>query len=320
MPTVSVVVPTYNRADLLEATLESVLEQTYADWECIVVDDGSTDDTPDVAAAFCARDPRVRYLRQSNADVSAARNHGLHHARGRYVVFLDSDDLLVPDRLEWQVAVLDQDPEAVLVYGDAWEFESGDLSQGKVYLAHIAEKPQGWVFDQLIALSPMYSPLVRTEAVRRVGGFEENLRSAEDWDLWLSLSKEGPFRFEPRIATYYRIHQGGKSKDFVQNLRYARRVVRRHTQGLPSAQRRAYQRRARAYFQAGYDGFLAERLVSLASDRRWREALTVLWERVRLKPSSLFHPVGLGLRRAALAAWHGPQRDPAVVSPKRSQA
>src|SRR5688500_7922397 len=116
VPLVSVVVPTYNYARFIGETFDSLRAQTYADWECVVVDDGSTDDTVEVVARWRERDPRIRYLRQPNQRQAAAKNTGLKEARGRYIQFLDADDLVEPRKLERQVEFLEATPSADIVY------------------------------------------------------------------------------------------------------------------------------------------------------------------------------------------------------------
>jgi len=182
-PAITVIVPTYNRADLIGETLESVAAQTFTDWECIVVDDGSTDNTREVVERFIARDPRFRYVRQENSSAASARNHGVRLARGEFIAFLDSDDLFTPDRLEWQIAALRNEPRAVLAYGQTYNFRTGHESEGKLYQANRPKKPSGWAFEQLIACSSIYSPMVRASVVRELGGFDLSLPSAEDWDM-----------------------------------------------------------------------------------------------------------------------------------------
>ena len=113
MPRVSVIIPTYNRANMVGDAVQSVLEQSYADWELIVVDDGSQDNTRDVLADYS--DPRIRYIYQENRKLPGARNTGIRAGTGEYVAFLDSDDLFTPGKLERQVAVLDRSPDVGLV-------------------------------------------------------------------------------------------------------------------------------------------------------------------------------------------------------------
>ena len=116
-PLVSIIIPTYNYGALIGETLSSLQRQTLTDWECVVVDDGSTDDTAGVVARVAGRDPRVRYLRQENQRQSVAKNTGLADARGKYVQFLDADDLIEPLKFERQVEFLEAHAEADIVYG-----------------------------------------------------------------------------------------------------------------------------------------------------------------------------------------------------------
>src|SRR4051812_5654849 len=119
---ISVIVPCFNYGHYLPDTLRGLLAQQFKHWECIIVDDGSTDDTAGVAAAFAADDARIRYLRQANAGLSAARNAGLSAARGRYIQLLDADDSIAPQKLALQFDYLETHPEADLVFGNALYF------------------------------------------------------------------------------------------------------------------------------------------------------------------------------------------------------
>src|SRR5439155_3912895 len=116
MPTVSIIIPTYNHRQYVLETLESVFAQTLADREIIVINDGSPDDTAEVLRPLAASG-RIRYIQQANAGPSEARNRGLAEARGRFVAFLDDDDLWPADKLAWQVEALQHAPEAALIYG-----------------------------------------------------------------------------------------------------------------------------------------------------------------------------------------------------------
>src|SRR4051794_34828743 len=121
---ISVVVPAYNYAQFLPVALDSIIAQTYADWECIIVDDGSTDDTAAVADAYVRRDPRFRYIHQANRGLAGARNTGVRNATGDAIQFLDADDRLLPPKLERHAAYLEAHPECDIVYGDVWFFRS----------------------------------------------------------------------------------------------------------------------------------------------------------------------------------------------------
>ncbi len=133
MPRISVILPVYNRPTMLVESVGSVLAQTFTDWEIIIVDDGSTDDTPAVAARLVAEHrPRIQYLRQANAGPGAARNTGLEAARGEFIQFLDSDDLLAPEKFARQVALLDAHPERGVCYCTTLRFRptKGTLALG----------------------------------------------------------------------------------------------------------------------------------------------------------------------------------------------
>ena len=129
MPRVSVIIPTYNRAGYLCESIESVLTQTYTDYEIIVVDDGSTDDTEEVLQLWIA-DGTIHYVWQENRGESAARNHGIELAIGEYIAFLDSDDLFMPTKLEEQVAYLDNHPEVGMAHSCYSKFGEAGASWG----------------------------------------------------------------------------------------------------------------------------------------------------------------------------------------------
>ncbi len=273
-PAVTVVVPTYNRADLIAETLESVRAQTFTDWECIVVDDGSTDDTRSVVEEFVARDPRFRYVWQENHSASSARNHGLRLARGEFIAFLDSDDLFEPDRLEWQVEALRRDPEAVLAYGLSFNFRTPDTHKGAIYLASVPdeEKPRGWCFEKLLTCSAIQLPLIRTRAIRDAGGFDTSIPSAEDWDMWLTLAKVGKVVFEPRIHLRVRMHSGNKSGNTLRHYRWSSFVAAKHLKDLPLLKRLRLRANLRRYFRRVYTPRLLRAAHELGLQGDWPQA------------------------------------------------
>jgi len=184
---VSIITPTYNRGRLLTQTLASVYDQTWRDYEIIVVDDGSEDDTPALGAAS---GHLLVYHRIEHAGASAARNAGLAIARGEYIAFLDSDDLWERQFLERMTAALDSAPAAGFVYCDYATFNT----YGPLQPACLAPqyKLSGNLFARLIETDFISTGalLIRRECLRRVGGFDPNLAIAHDWDLWLRLARE----------------------------------------------------------------------------------------------------------------------------------
>ena len=205
-PLVSVVVPTYNYGRFIGETLESLRAQTYAEWECIAVDDGSTDDTEDVVARAAERDPRVRYLRQPNQLQAVAKNTGIKEARGRYLQFLDADDLLEPRKLERQVEFLEANPAADIVYGGARYFHTerpderlyGMFGEQVPWMPELSGAGKTMVLPLVrMNIMAVNAALVRREVLDDVGGFDPALPPVEDWEFWLRCALKGK-RFEFR--------------------------------------------------------------------------------------------------------------------------
>ncbi len=203
-PKVSVIMPTYNRADLLPAAVGSVLAQTFSDFELLIVDDGSQDHTRQVVAGF--DDLRIHYFHQKNSGVSAARNRGLEIARGQYLAFLDSDDLFLPDKLAVQVQQLDENPALGMVAGG---FQYIDW-QGRP----LAER-RPWTFQPALGLTTVLlgaailtnSVLLRANWIERVGNFNPAFSWAEDLDLWLRLVVAGcAMGWTQAVVCAYRMH------------------------------------------------------------------------------------------------------------------
>ena len=184
---VSVIIPTYNRADFIGASIRSVLEQTYTNLELIVVDDGSTDDTGSVIAAFS--DPRFRYIRQPNRGRSNARNHALSLAKGKYITFLDSDDMYLPDKVQTQVSYLRSHPGTGMIYTSAHCVDAqGEMLPNK-YKASVS----GLIYENIAFFTPVTItlPTVMTykDVFDHVGGFDEQMYRFEDTDMWRRISK-----------------------------------------------------------------------------------------------------------------------------------
>lgn len=190
MPRVSVIIPTYNRAYFLHQAIESVLNQTFRDFELIVVDDGSTDATPYLLEKWRGK---IRWVRQQNSGVSRARNVGIRVARGRYLSFLDSDDLWLREKLEAQVGFLDANPHYLVCYTDeVWVRKGRQVNPKSIH-----RKYSGWIFDRCLPLciiSPS-SAMMRREVLGTVGEFDENLPVCEDYDLWLRIASRFPIFF-----------------------------------------------------------------------------------------------------------------------------
>ena len=199
---VSVIIPAYNQGHYLGKAIKSVLEQTYTHFEIIVVDDGSTDNTAEVARSF--DDARIQYIYQDNRGLSAARNTGLRLAQGEFLSFLDSDDLFLPDKLSLLVRALQADPGWGMAAGQAVLIDENDAPTGKIYTTPIPEP-----VEQLLLGNPLHvgSVLVRSIWQDKAGEFDESLRSYEDWDMWLRLARLGcKFGWVDAPVSLYRFH------------------------------------------------------------------------------------------------------------------
>lgn len=208
MALVSVIIPCYNHAHFLPHALRSVLAQTYADWESVIVDDGSTDNTHEVALAF--QDSRIRYLYQENKGLSAARNVGIRAAQGQFLAFLDADDEWEPDFLIQCLSVLQARKDLIGVYtlnsfidlSDQYLIKSNGecVSENEFRQRNL----EGGFF-------PVHAALIRTVIVHRIGGFDEQLTSEEDWDFWIKASSQGDLSCVALPLARYRVHPGSMS-------------------------------------------------------------------------------------------------------------
>ncbi len=228
-PLCSVIIPCYNQASYLTAALDSVLAQTSVDWEAIVVDDGSSDGTSEVAAAYAARDRRIRPLRQDNQGLAGARNTGIGAARGAYLAFLDADDAWEPEFLATCVETLEARADLLGVYTRNLHIDGA---------GNQLPMPGGQVFapDRLYSrllqggFFPPCAVVVRTEAVRAAGLFDGQLdgRGTEDWDLWLRLAARGGLAGIDRPLARYRVQTGSMSTDAEPMHRNRMAVLAKH--------------------------------------------------------------------------------------------
>ena len=212
-PAVSVVIPTYNSARYITETIGSVLNQTFDDLELIVVDDGSTDDTPAVVTA-CG--PPVRLVSQANAGVCAARNRGIREAAGRYLCLLDHDDYWFGDKLQRQVTAMQKHPDCGVIYSPyipwapdaAGRFPTPDSFDLAAYGDGIDAAFSGWIYHQFLLDCCMLTStsMFRREVFDHCGGFDEALPYGEDWELWLRISRDFTFVKLRRPDTLYRQH------------------------------------------------------------------------------------------------------------------
>jgi glycosyltransferase involved in cell wall biosynthesis len=231
MATVSVVMPAYNVAPYLGAAIESVMDQTFTDLELIIVDDGSTDATPEIAAACAARDPRVRLLQQPNGGISSARNLGLRAASGAVIAILDSDDMWSPGFLAAQMRILERRPEIDIVTGNAWLLYGvgGQPSPAPGPRASARPVPDFRPAPDLTRIltdetAVFIMSIFRYRVYQTIGGFDESLRTNEDYDFWLRAATAGfLFYRNDEPLGYYRQRDDSLS---ASELRMVRGILR----------------------------------------------------------------------------------------------
>lgn len=197
-PLVSVIVPCYNQAGYLGEALDSVLNQTYSNWECVIVNDGSPDNTEEIAKLFCNKDTRYRYVSQQNMGLSSARNTGVLLSKGVYILPLDADDLIDSTYIEKAVSYFIQFPNTKLVYCKANKF--GKENGGWELPPYKYER---LIWDNCIFCSAMY----RRCDYDKTNGYNTNMvHGLEDWDFWLSLLKPEDIVYRiDEILFHYRV-------------------------------------------------------------------------------------------------------------------
>jgi len=215
LPLVSVVIPSYNAGPFIGRTIDSVMSQSYKNLEIVVVDDGSSDGTPDIVARF--GDP-VRLILQHNDGVSAARNRAIAEARGELIAFLDHDDVWYPEKLERQVHLLSTRPEVGLVYSNADFIDVTDHPMW-TYLAR-PRLHRGQVLGRLFldCFVPLLTVVVRARLLAEVGQFAAGWHIAEDYDLFLRFAERTEVDYVDEVLAGYRIHRGNLSRDFTRRL------------------------------------------------------------------------------------------------------
>lgn len=226
-PLVSIVLPTFNGSRYIAQSIQSCLDQTFTDWEMIVVDDGSTDGTPDLVEGFMARDPRIRMIRHGvNKKLPGALNTGFAGAQGTYFTWTSDDNRYRPEALARMVEVLDSHPEIDIVYADHTWIDA----EGRAIKTVQVQPPEALVRKACIGLCFLH----RRAVFETLNGYDESVFLAEDYDFWLRASAH--FRFYPLHHDLYeiRMHEAsltGKYKPQV--LRVRERVIRRTVPHLP---------------------------------------------------------------------------------------
>jgi len=230
MPKVTVVIPAYNAMTYLPETLDSVLKQTFIDFEALIINDGSTDHVVSWMAEIA--DPRVKLISQENQGLPGARNTGIVHAQGEYVAFLDADDLWEPTKLEKQVHSLDSKPEVGLAYAWTLLIDQQGESTGAVTASHV----EGNVWQRLLLgdiIGSGSSAMIRRSCFDKVGVFDTELTSIEDCDMWVRIAAHYPFAVIKEVLVYYRQHPSNMSKNYDKMIHNSRLKIEKQFKEVP---------------------------------------------------------------------------------------
>lgn len=233
-PKISVLIPAYNREKYIEECVQSVLNQTFSDFEVIIINDASTDKTAEISKKICEKDPRVKLINhKENKLRSGALNTGIENSKGEYICFLDSDDIYLPSKLESQINFLEKNKEVDGVYGDYIYFKEGE--EGERVITAILDV--GYVKDHLVRIHngedippmikgwiPSCSALIRSYVFDKIS-FDEKLTNMEDFDMWLQILGAG-FQMVriPELTYKYRGHDNQKSGN-SEKMIFARSVI-----------------------------------------------------------------------------------------------
>ena len=212
-PLITVIIPCYNQGAFLSEAMDSVLAQTYENWECIIINDGSTDNTPTVANKYTTDDQRFKYICKENGGLSSARNTGLAIATGEYIQFLDADDFIHKDKFRAFVDILQDDPTCQLVICNfnIYQTKSGE------FLAPYCDLSVPITLETIICnwditfTIPIHCGIIKKDLI---GSFNEDLKAKEDWIMWINIFKQiGTYYFMNESQAFYRGHESNMSSE-----------------------------------------------------------------------------------------------------------
>jgi glycosyltransferase involved in cell wall biosynthesis len=224
MPLISVIIPVYNGEKTIRETIESVLKQTFSDWELIIINDGSQDSTLEIV--FSIQDTRLKVFSYPNAGLAASRNRGIAQASGEYISFIDADDLWTTDKLEAQLQVLQANPQAAVAY--SWTKcidEFGQVSRRGTQIS-----VRGDVYKNLLVVNFLENGsnlLIRRQALNEVGSFDESINIVADWDMWLRLAARYHFEAVSSPQILYRVSASSMSANVLRMEAESLQVIER---------------------------------------------------------------------------------------------
>ena len=225
VPLVSIIMPAYNAEKTIVESIESVLRQTYINWELILINDGSTDTSHDLMSNY--DDPRIKYLQQNNKGVASARNFGLSMAKGEFVAFLDSDDLWLNTKLERSIETFERS-NCDLVYSKIKIFTKTINNAVSYTYKELIKENDDYLRLLIYDYVPTLTVVVKKSVLDKIGYFDTDLNGTEDWDFWIRIAKEHKIKFIPEELAYYRYLETGLSKNRGKHLNEEFKVLKKH--------------------------------------------------------------------------------------------
>jgi glycosyltransferase involved in cell wall biosynthesis len=282
MPQISVIIPAYNAEHTIRETIESVQQQTFQDLELLVINDGSKDKTLELVQSI--KDERLKVFSYKNSGVCVARNRGVSHATGEFISFLDADDIWMPDKLELQLAALQQHPEAGVAY--SWTYFMYDKGETLSFHPCSPTSFEGNVYEKLLVSDFIRSgsnPLIRRQAVESIEGFDSACAGCADWDYWLRLSAKWHFVLVPKHQILYRQASGAMSSKVETMKKEALVALEKAYKAAPPELQYLKKHTMVSFYK-----YCADLYLQHSTDPRGvSQAGYNLWAAIRLKPQTL---------------------------------
>jgi glycosyltransferase involved in cell wall biosynthesis len=297
MPTLSVVIPAYNAECTILETIASIQKQTFSDFEIILINDGSTDRTLEILQTV--RDERLKIFSYENGGLPVARNRGISHSTGEFIAFIDADDLWTPDKLELQLAALQQYPEAGVAY--SWTYFKFDKEEYSY--ADNSTFFEGNVYADLLIRNFLHNgsnPLIRKEAIESVGLFDPTLKSCEDWDYYLRLAAIWSFVLVPKPQIIYRQSSSSMTSKIDVMEKYLLIVINRAFSTAPLELQSLKKKSLSWVYKYAAQQYLKYKSEDLSSLKMAAKKLLIA---VTIQPSIFLEDYTQGLIRHLIKRW-----------------
>ena len=286
---VSVVIPTYNSVKYVTEAIESVLEQTYKNIEILVIDDGSTDNTKEVLKKY---DDSIIYLYKENGGVSSARNYGIKKANGKYIAFLDADDVWMPEKIEEQVALMEANEEIGLCYASTHRVNDNLEFINRIEAKEFDDYCEALLLNLNIVAGSCSSAMVRQDVISQTDGFDSQFTTYADWEHWLRLSLITKFAPVKKDLVKYRVVEGSMSSNPSVTKKDALGVLNKFFSlpNLPEKYKRIKDKVFSNHLMIVSGEFL--------HNGDFGESVNCMWKGIKLYPKNIIRPLALPIRFA----------------------